>query len=96
MFRSATSTAAGRSALSGNTTADENTAFGYRAGQQTTTGGQNTFAGFQAGLTNTIGIRNTAVGYQAFFVIVLLAAVPSIRATVLAPFYHPDVTKKTA
>jgi len=37
-----------------------------------------------------------AVGYQWFFVIVLIAAAPSILATLLAPFYHPDGTKQAA
>ncbi|HEX2656621.1 MAG TPA: MFS transporter [Polyangia bacterium] len=40
------------------------------------------------------GYIQTAVGYQWFFIIVLLAAGPSILATILAPFNHPDVTKK--
>jgi PAT family beta-lactamase induction signal transducer AmpG len=30
------------------------------------------------------------VGYQWFFIIVLLAAAPSILVTLLAPFHHPD------
>jgi MFS transporter, PAT family, beta-lactamase induction signal transducer AmpG len=30
------------------------------------------------------------VGYQWFFIIVLIAAVPSILVTLLAPFHHPD------
>ncbi len=30
------------------------------------------------------------VGYQWFFIIVLIAAVPSIIVTLLAPFHHPD------
>jgi MFS transporter, PAT family, beta-lactamase induction signal transducer AmpG len=42
------------------------------------------------------GYIQKAVGYQWFFVIVLVAAVPSILATILAPFYHPDVTKQPA
>jgi PAT family beta-lactamase induction signal transducer AmpG len=29
-------------------------------------------------------------GYQTFFIIVLVAAIPSILVTVLAPFHHPD------
>jgi PAT family beta-lactamase induction signal transducer AmpG len=40
------------------------------------------------------GSIQTAVGYQWFFVIVLIAAVPSILATLLAPFHHADVTKQ--
>ena len=40
------------------------------------------------------GFIQTAVGYQWFFIIVLLAAAPSILATMLAPFNHPDVTKR--
>ena len=43
------------------------------------------------------GYVQKAVGYQWFFIIVLLAAVPSLLATILAPFHNPDVTKqKTA
>ena len=30
------------------------------------------------------------VGYQWFFIIVLIAAAPSIIFTLLAPFHHPD------
>jgi PAT family beta-lactamase induction signal transducer AmpG len=37
-----------------------------------------------------------AVGYQWFFVIVMIAATPSLLATILAPFFHPDVTKQPA
>ena len=40
------------------------------------------------------GYIQKAVGYQWFFVIVLIAAGPSILATILAPFHHPDVTKQ--
>jgi PAT family beta-lactamase induction signal transducer AmpG len=36
------------------------------------------------------GYIQKAVGYQWFFIIVLLAAAPSILVTVLAPFHHPD------
>ena len=36
------------------------------------------------------GYIETWVGYQWFFIIVLIAAVPSILVTVLAPFHHPD------
>jgi len=35
------------------------------------------------------GYIERAVGYQMFFVIVLLAAIPSIIVTLLAPFHHP-------
>jgi len=42
------------------------------------------------------GYIQTAVGYQWFFIIVLIAAAPSILATILAPFHHPDVTKQKA
>jgi PAT family beta-lactamase induction signal transducer AmpG len=42
------------------------------------------------------GYVQKAVGYQWFFVIVLIAAAPSILATILAPFHHPDVTKQDA
>ena len=40
------------------------------------------------------GYVQKAVGYQWFFIIVLLAAVPSMLATMLAPFPHPDVTMR--
>jgi PAT family beta-lactamase induction signal transducer AmpG len=40
------------------------------------------------------GYLQKAVGYQWFFVIVLVAATPSILATIFAPFHHPDVTKR--
>ena len=36
------------------------------------------------------GYIQKAVGYQWFFIIVLLAAAPSILVTLLAPFHHPD------
>jgi PAT family beta-lactamase induction signal transducer AmpG len=36
------------------------------------------------------GYLQKAVGYQWFFIIVLIAAVPSILVTLLAPFHHPD------
>jgi MFS transporter, PAT family, beta-lactamase induction signal transducer AmpG len=42
------------------------------------------------------GYVQKAVGYQWFFVIVLIAATPSLVATLLAPFHHPDVTKRPA
>jgi len=42
------------------------------------------------------GYIQKAVGYQWFFVIVLIAATPSILATIFAPFFHPDVTKQPA
>jgi PAT family beta-lactamase induction signal transducer AmpG len=35
------------------------------------------------------GYVQQAVGYQWFFIIVLLAAVPSILATIMAPFHQP-------
>jgi len=35
------------------------------------------------------GYIQRAVGYQWFFIIVLLAAIPSILVTLLAPFHHP-------
>ena len=42
-------------------------------------------------LTGAIsGYIQQAVGYQWFFVIVLLAAIPSIVVTLLAPFHQPD------
>jgi PAT family beta-lactamase induction signal transducer AmpG len=42
------------------------------------------------------GYVEKAVGYQWFFIIVLLAAGPSLLATILAPFHNPDVTKQKA
>ena len=39
------------------------------------------------------GYIESAVGYQAFFVIVLIAATPSILFTTLAPFRHTEKTK---
>jgi PAT family beta-lactamase induction signal transducer AmpG len=42
------------------------------------------------------GYVQKAVGYQWFFIIVLIAAAPSLLATLLAPFHHPDVTKQPA
>jgi PAT family beta-lactamase induction signal transducer AmpG len=42
------------------------------------------------------GYIQKAVGYQTFFIIVMLAAAPSLLATLLAPFHHPDVTKQPA
>jgi PAT family beta-lactamase induction signal transducer AmpG len=48
-------------------------------------------------LTGAIsGYIEKAVGYQWFFIIVLLAAAPSLLATILAPFHNPDVTKQKA
>jgi PAT family beta-lactamase induction signal transducer AmpG len=42
-------------------------------------------------LTGAIsGYVQQAVGYQWFFIIVLIAAVPSLLVTYLAPFHHPD------
>jgi PAT family beta-lactamase induction signal transducer AmpG len=42
-------------------------------------------------LTGAIsGFIQEAVGYQTFFVIVLIAAIPSILATLFAPYPHPD------
>jgi PAT family beta-lactamase induction signal transducer AmpG len=42
------------------------------------------------------GYIQTSVGYQWFFIIVLIAAAPSILATLLAPFHNPDVTRSAA
>jgi PAT family beta-lactamase induction signal transducer AmpG len=42
------------------------------------------------------GYIQKAVGYQAFFILVLVGAAPSLLATLLAPFKHPDVTKQPA
>ena len=39
------------------------------------------------------GFIQKAVGYQWFFIIVLIAAVPSLLATIFAPFHHPDITE---
>lgn len=36
------------------------------------------------------GYLQVAVGYQTYFVIALLAAIPSVLFTVLAPFHHED------
>jgi PAT family beta-lactamase induction signal transducer AmpG len=38
------------------------------------------------------GYIQKAVGYQWFFIIVLIAAIPSLVVTLLAPFHHPDST----
>jgi PAT family beta-lactamase induction signal transducer AmpG len=40
------------------------------------------------------GFIQKAAGYQTFFVIVLVAAVPSILATLFAPYPHPDGTMR--
>jgi len=40
------------------------------------------------------GYLQTAVGYQIYFVIVLLAAIPSILFTVIAPFHQDDGSSK--
>jgi len=42
------------------------------------------------------GYIQQAVGYQTYFIIVLLAAAPSILFTVLAPFHHGEQTAETA
>jgi MFS transporter, PAT family, beta-lactamase induction signal transducer AmpG len=42
------------------------------------------------------GYVQKAVGYQWFFIIVLIAATPSLLATIFAPFNNPDVTKQPA
>lgn len=36
------------------------------------------------------GYIETAVGYKWFFIIVLIAAAPSLLVTLFAPFHHPD------
>jgi hypothetical protein len=41
------------------------------------------------------GRMQTLLGYQAFFVVVLVACVPSVLFTVLAPFHNADATPKT-
>jgi PAT family beta-lactamase induction signal transducer AmpG len=38
------------------------------------------------------GVVQRAVGYGAFFIIVMVAALPSLVVTLLAPFNEPDVT----
>lgn len=40
------------------------------------------------------GYLQSAVGYQTFFIIVLLAAIPSILFTVIAPFHHGEEAAK--
>jgi MFS transporter, PAT family, beta-lactamase induction signal transducer AmpG len=42
------------------------------------------------------GLVQKAVGYQGFFVIVMLAALPSVAVTLLAPFPERDVTRTKA
>ena len=42
------------------------------------------------------GFIQKSVGYHWFFILVLVAATPSVLATLLAPFHHPDVTKQPA
>lgn len=45
-------------------------------------------------LTGAIsGYLQTWVGYKWFFIIVLIAAAPSLLVTLLAPFHHPDSTE---
>jgi PAT family beta-lactamase induction signal transducer AmpG len=39
------------------------------------------------------GMIQEMLGYKAFFIGVLLAAIPSIIVTVMAPFHHPDAGK---
>jgi PAT family beta-lactamase induction signal transducer AmpG len=41
------------------------------------------------------GYVQSWVGYQWFFIIVLLAAAPSVLVTVLAPFHNPDTTGRS-
>jgi PAT family beta-lactamase induction signal transducer AmpG len=55
--------------------------------------------GFGLSLCMTItgaasGYIQQAVGYQTYFIIVLLAAAPSILFTLLAPFHHGDATRR--
>ncbi len=61
------STAAGHSALSGNTTGSGNTAFGTTALAMNKTGEANTAIGSSALQYNTTGQFNTASGYDALF-----------------------------
>jgi PAT family beta-lactamase induction signal transducer AmpG len=51
------------------------------------------FMGLNMMLTGMIGgAIEQWVGYRTFFILVLVAAVPSILVTVYAPFHHPDST----
>jgi PAT family beta-lactamase induction signal transducer AmpG len=51
------------------------------------------FMGMCMMLTGMVsGVVEHALGYQAFFVVVLVAAVPSVVVTLLAPWPHEDVT----
>lgn len=55
------------------------------------------FLGFCMMTTGMLsGIIQKAVGYQWFFVVVLIAAAPSLLATLFAPFHQDDVTKREA
>jgi PAT family beta-lactamase induction signal transducer AmpG len=55
------------------------------------------FMGFCMMTTGMVsGVIQKAVGYQWFFIVVLLAAAPSLLATFFAPFHQKDVTKTAA
>jgi hypothetical protein len=47
-----------------------------------------TFTGYVSGRIQE------AVGYHWFFIIVMIAATPSLIATLLAPFHQADFTKR--
>ena len=56
-----------------------------------------TFATAFMGLCGMVsGALQHALGYRAFFVVVLLAAIPSILVTLLAPWPEGDVTATRA
>jgi hypothetical protein len=42
------------------------------------------------------GYIQQAVGYQTYFIIVLLAAAPSLLFTAIAPFHHGDASAEAA
>jgi PAT family beta-lactamase induction signal transducer AmpG len=51
------------------------------------------FMGLNMMLTGMVsGAIQQWIGYKIFFILVLAAAIPSILATVYAPFHHPDST----
>jgi MFS transporter, PAT family, beta-lactamase induction signal transducer AmpG len=54
------------------------------------------FMGLNMMLTGMVsGAIQQLIGYRAFFILVLIAAIPSILATIYAPFHHPDSTSTT-
>lgn len=53
------------------------------------------FMGLCMSATGAIsGLIQKHVGYQWYFIIVLICATPSLLATILAPFHHPDATRQ--